>query len=50
MSERCLDLTDELIQEFVDENKEKMVDPDQYPSVFTFMLKTFLYRKGLLNE
>lgn len=44
-----LELTDELIEEFVEENKERWVDPDQYPAVFAFRLRSFLFRKGLLN-
>jgi uncharacterized protein (DUF2267 family) len=49
MFARSLVLTDELINEFVEENKDKWVDPDQYPAIFTFRLKSFLFRKGLLN-
>lgn len=43
-------LTDELIHEFIEENKELLVDPEQYPQVFEFMFMSFLYQKGLLND
>ena len=50
MSERYLELTDELIEEFLEEYKDRMVNPDQYPKIFAHMLRAFLYHKGLLNE
>lgn len=40
---------DDLIREFIEKNKEFMVDPEQYPRVFTHLIKTFLYEKGLLK-
>lgn len=40
---------DELIREFIEKNKEFMVDPDQYPRVFMHLIRTFLYEKGLLK-
>lgn len=46
----ALEPNDELIAEFIEENKHQMVDPDQHPAVFKFMMKSFMYRKGLLNE
>lgn len=45
-----LELTDDLINEFVEANQHRWVDPEQYPRVFEFMLRTFLYEKGLLND
>jgi hypothetical protein len=50
MSERYLELTDELIEEFVQQNKHQMVNPDHYPKVFMHTMRMFLYQKGLLNE
>ncbi len=49
MSKYSLELTDELINEFVEQHKDKWVDPDQYPRVFEYMLRIFLYEKGLLQ-
>lgn len=49
-NEELIQSDDELITEFIEENKHQMVDPDQYPAMFQFMVKSFLYRKGLLNE
>jgi hypothetical protein len=50
MLEPSSELTDDLVAEFIEDNKDQMVDPDQYPAVFKFMIKSFMYRKGLLNE
>lgn len=50
MLKTSLELTDELIEEFVTSNKHQMVDPEQYPRVFLHTLKMFLYEKGLLND
>lgn len=50
MLKTSLVLTDELIDEFVEAHKHRWVDPEQYPRVFEFMLRTFLYEKGLLND
>ena len=49
MSKYSLDLTDELINEFIEEYKHMWVEPEQYPRVFEFMLRSFLYQKGLLT-
>lgn len=40
---------DELIREFIEKNKEFMVDPEQYPRVFRHLIMMFLYEKGLLK-
>jgi hemoglobin-like flavoprotein len=40
---------DELIREFIEKNKEFMVDPEQYPKVFRHLIRMFLYEKGLLK-
>lgn len=50
MLKPSLELTDELITEFIEENKHLMVDPDHYPAVFQFMIKSFLYQKGMLDD
>lgn len=54
MSEPSLESSDELIREFISENKHQMVDPEQNPAVFRFMVKSFLYQKqmskGKLDE
>lgn len=44
-----LELTDDLINEFIEEYKHVWVDPEQYPKAFGFMLRSFLYQKGLLS-
>lgn len=49
MSTDSSESNDELIREFIEKNKELMVDPEQYPRVFMHMVRTFLYQKGLLK-
>ena len=41
-----LELTDELVNEFVEKYKDNWVDPEQYPNIFGFRLKTFMYVKS----
>lgn len=50
MLKTSLELTDDLINEFVEMNKHRWIDPEQYPRVFMFMMMTFLHEKGLLTE
>jgi len=49
MLKTSLELTDDLINEFVEANKHQWVNPDQYPATFEYMLRVFLYQKGLLH-
>lgn len=49
MSADSSESNDELIKEFIEQNKDLMVDPERYPITFRFMIKTFLYQKGLLE-
>lgn len=49
MFARSLELTDELINEFIEEHKDQWIDPDHYPVIFKFRVKSFLFRKGLLD-
>jgi hemoglobin-like flavoprotein len=38
-----IESSDELITEFIEKHKEVLVDPEQYPKVFEFQLKMFIY-------
>lgn len=50
MSENSLILTDELFNEFMEETRGNLPDPEQYSKIFQFILTTFLWSKGLLYD
>lgn len=40
---------EQILNEFIEECKGQLPNPDQYPERFKFLLRTYMYQRGFLD-